>query len=57
MKKRWTDCVRQQRIVRVGEDGDDVGRFGFADAPVDMADHVGADVDGVDFALAADMMG
>ena len=49
--------VRQQRIVQVGEDGDDVGRFGFADAPVDVADHVGADVDGEDFAFIADMMG
>ena len=46
--------VRQQRVVQVGQDRDDVGRVGFAYAPVDVADHVGADVDGVDFALVAD---
>ena len=46
--------VRQKRVVGLGQDRDDVGRVGFAYAPVDMANHIGTDVDGVDFALGAD---
>ena len=46
--------IRQQWIVRVGKDRDDVRCFRFADAAVDVQDHIGADVDSVDFAFVAD---
>ena len=53
-KKPIDRLIGQQRIVGIGEDRDDVGRFGLANAPVDVTDHVGAHVHGINFSLGAD---
>ena len=45
--------VRQQRVVGVREDGDDVANAGVAQPAVEVADHVRADVHGVDAARVA----
>jgi len=48
--------IRQQWVVGIGEDRDDIRGLRLADAPGDVAHHVGAHIDGVDFAFVADVM-
>ena len=50
------DWLRQQRIVRLGQDSGHVEKPGVPDARVQVADHVGADVDRVDVALGPDVV-
>ena len=52
-KKSINRLFGQQRIVGISEDRNDVGHFQFADAAVDVQDHVVAHVHGVELFLWA----
>jgi len=47
------DPSAQERVIRIGENRSDVHGFELPDAPVEMHNHLGADVDGIDFPCIA----